>query len=233
MLVVVTVRKLKVQVTGVLRKPLPDLIWLLGRTIGPLTADVSLCLVIVCVRLTALWVVLVIVGEYCKEQVLRIKRLALVWRSVITGELASNCWTPVVDRVRLGRGCRVRSRLEQIPLAFSRVLMSTVAIRLDTCRRSSRLESVRTSTFNTLLALPTSVRFLPLRSINGATLVSVSVLVVDLMFAEDWIYFLFTVVRVMRDSGVRLLSYFRELQVRIAGMTLVPSTVRNAAIMIG
>lgn len=78
MLVYVTVRKLSIQFMGVLRKPLPDRIWLLGSIIGPLTIDCSLCLVMTCVRLVALSVVFAIRGVYCTEQVLRMRRLALL-----------------------------------------------------------------------------------------------------------------------------------------------------------
>lgn len=62
MLVAGTVRKLSIQVSGVLRKPLPDLIWLLSAMYGPLTVEVSLMFVMEVVHLMALWVVLRIRG---------------------------------------------------------------------------------------------------------------------------------------------------------------------------
>lgn len=62
MLVAVTVRKLSIQLIGVLRKPLPSLMWLLSAIMGPLTVEVSLYLVIWVVRLMALCVVLRIRG---------------------------------------------------------------------------------------------------------------------------------------------------------------------------
>lgn len=82
-------------------------------------------------------------------------------------------------------------------LPLSTFLMSTVVVTLVAPSSRCRLATVTYNTLSTLLALPISVRFLPLPKLMGATLVVCSVLLLlTPWLLVPWVLFLFTVIKV-------------------------------------